>query len=238
MRRLAFLLALGALAAAAGSAPGRAADNRECRGLQVCIPVAGPWVAVPMPAARARLSHVEYLLRCRKGSVVGGTDALVTDPFLDVSFLATIGSPVSPGVSTHESALFGGTYVGAVKRPSSFQPFLGCVPVQGGGGRSTSALPALRPGQPLLRRAREVVVPPARTLTAAQGCGRGERLVGSGSAVAFATQEAPNVEWLGGVRTSLREVDGRVVVTASRGFSVPPDVPVRVQIQALCASRG
>src|SRR5439155_20294840 len=101
--------AVAALVAGA-ALPARARAARECQGLQVCIPIAGPWVVVPKPAAAGRLSRVEYELRCRPGSVVGGTDALVTDRALDVIFLGSLGSPVAPGVTTRPSALFVGSY--------------------------------------------------------------------------------------------------------------------------------
>ena len=40
------MLVLVVAAAAAGVGPSHAGAGRECNGLIVCIPVAGPWVAV------------------------------------------------------------------------------------------------------------------------------------------------------------------------------------------------
>jgi hypothetical protein len=45
MRLLALVVAATAVAVGLGAGTGRAAD--ECRGLQVCLPVTGPWVAIP-----------------------------------------------------------------------------------------------------------------------------------------------------------------------------------------------
>ncbi len=176
MRRL---LLLVLVLAAAGVAPGRAdADARECQGLMVCIPVAGPWVAVPAPSGTS-VVPVQFLLSCPRGSVVAGTDALVSDRGLDVEFLATLGAPVGPGVTTHASVLFIATYTGAAKRPSGFQPYLGCVPASGGGGRATTAFhpfaaQAFPPGEPLVRRTRalQLAVNGATTGTARLQPGR------------------------------------------------------------------
>ena len=103
------LLLVALVLAAAGAAPGRADAARECQGLMVCIPVAGPWVAVPAPSGTVAVP-VQFLLTCPRGSVVAGTDALVSDRALDVEFLGTVGAPVGPGVTTHEAVLFIGTY--------------------------------------------------------------------------------------------------------------------------------
>ena len=58
---LAALLAVAAVAALAGGQAARAAD--ECRGLQTCLPVTGPWVVIPA-AARGEASTVVWELRC------------------------------------------------------------------------------------------------------------------------------------------------------------------------------
>jgi hypothetical protein len=235
------LVAVAAAALAAAAAllvPGRAAAADECRGLMVCIPISGPWVVVTTPAQSARLSRVEYYLSCPRGSVVGGTDARVSDTWLDIAFLGTVGSPVGPGTTTHDALDFIGTYVGPMKRPSSFQPFLGCVPTAGGGGRSTTIVSPLRPGQPLVRRVRNVVVPPRRQLTVTQSCAQGERLVGEAHAMAFRSPVPPAVEWMADLHASSRQIEGRIVVVASRGFAVPTTERVELQVQALCARRG
>lgn len=228
---VAIVLALPAAAVVPASAPAA----RECRGLQVCIPIAGPWVAVPAAPRGQPFARVEYQLPCRKGSVVGGTDALVGDPELEVTFLGFLGSPVGPGITTRTSAIFAGVYGGARRRPATFRPFLGCIPTSGAGGRGTTGVAALRPGEPLLRRFRNVSVRPGNPQAFSLGCGRGERLVGSGHAVSFRQEAAPPVEWIADVRTSTRVRGGRVVVEAFRDVAVPLDTRVELQVQALCA---
>ena len=78
--KVALVAFVAALAAAAAFAPVGGATN-ECRGIQACIRVPGPWVVVP-PQGRPL-----YLLSCPGGrSVVGGLDAQVTSRDVRVSF--------------------------------------------------------------------------------------------------------------------------------------------------------
>ena len=113
------LLILGGLCALmAGSAPAQAAD--ECDGLMVCVPVAGPWVSVPVGTSVPR-PHVEYQLRCPRGHIVGGLDAEVSDRGIDITFIGELGSPVNPGITTSRSVVFVASYVGATARAPTFQ---------------------------------------------------------------------------------------------------------------------
>ena len=129
MRQALFVLVSALAVVAASAAPAHAATN-ECRGLQTCIRVPGPWVLVP---AHGR---AEYLLTCPHGrSVVAGLDAQASSRDVRVSFDGRIGAPVSPGVTTTRYALF--RAVSTSGRAETFQPRLGCVPLAGGGGRST-----------------------------------------------------------------------------------------------------
>ena len=89
MRRL-VLVAAAAAAAIAATAPAASATN-ECRGFDVCVPVAGPWVVAPAGAA------VEYQLACPRRFVVGGLDAELSSRAVDIVFLGNLGSPISPG---------------------------------------------------------------------------------------------------------------------------------------------
>jgi hypothetical protein len=238
----ALLLAVALVTAAAALPARAAADAHECQGLMVCIPVAGPWVAVPAPTG-AEVVATQYLLSCPRGSVAAGTDALVSDRALDVSWLASLGAPIGPGVSSHDAIDYLGTYTGAARRPSGFQPYVGCVPAQGGGGRSTTAFHpfaarALPPGQPLVRRTRTVQVSPTSPTTVTVGCNRGEHVIGGAHALAFPQKKQPPIEWLGDVRGTRRIIDGRVVVSATRGDAIPPNVRVVLQVQALCGRPG
>jgi hypothetical protein len=174
-------------------------------------------------------------MTCPRRTVAAGTDALVTDPALDVAFVGSLGSPVAPGVTTHSTVLFIGTSSAKLRRPTSFQPFLGCVPTSGGGGRSTTALAAVPPGQPLVRRARSVPVAPGGTVSVTQGCARGEQLVGSAHALAFPRRAQPPIEWLVDARGAHHVLADRVEATASRGEAIPPDALLLLQVQAVCA---
>ena len=100
-----FILVAAILAATAGLGASSAAATNECRGLQVCVRVAGPWVVVPSALTSPR-PRVDFQLSCPRGYVVGGLDAELSDRALDVDFLGKLGSPVNPGVTTSNAALF------------------------------------------------------------------------------------------------------------------------------------
>ena len=112
MRRL---LLLAAVVAGALAAAGTAGATRECNGLQVCVPVAGPWVMTPGRA------ETQWQLACPKKFIVGGLDAELTSRALDLAFRATLGSPVNPGITTSTAAVFLGRLVagrGTVHQPA------------------------------------------------------------------------------------------------------------------------
>jgi hypothetical protein len=226
----AFVCALGLLVLT----PASAHAARECNGLDVCIPVAGPWVAVPTPSRGVRAPTVHYLMNCPRRSVVGGIDALVSDRGLDVTFLGAIGSPIGPGITTGRSVVFVATYAGVQRRATTFRPFVGCIPTSGG-GRETTSVAAVVPGRPLLRRVRTLRVGPGGASSLVVRCGRGERLVGSSHAVAFRRRGQPAESWLGAVQVVRREQAGRVVVTARRSVLLSRVARVEVQVHALCA---
>jgi hypothetical protein len=232
-----------ALAALLLLAPGTAEEARatdECRGLDVCVSVPGPWVAVPRASFR-QASVVHYQLSCPRRNIVGGLDAVLSDPSLDVKFLGSLGSPVNPGITTGQSVVFVATY--ARQRPTSFRPFLGCIPQSGGGGRGTTvyspgsrtlAAVAVRP-RPPERRVRTLRVRPGASRRLVARCASGERLVGSSHAVAFRRPRAPGAEMIRGVRVERHVQDGRVEVSATRSASVPRRTRVEVQVHLLCA---
>src|SRR5207247_1201358 len=62
-----------AVGLAALSAPSAGATN-ECRGLPICVRVAGPWVVVPS-GLKAPRSPVDFQLSCPRGFLIGGFDA-------------------------------------------------------------------------------------------------------------------------------------------------------------------
>lgn len=229
------LACLAAVAASAG--PARATN--ECKGLQVCVRVAGPWVVVPAAQGSARRS-VEFQLSCPRGFIVGGLDAELSDRAIDISFLAKIGSPVNPGISTSRAAVFVATYTGGSPRAATFRPHIGCVPASGGGGgpvpyRATALAPsAFPPGQPTTRRVRTLRLRANATQTAVRACAGSERLVRGWHAVGFYTAAAPGADLVGSVATSRSVSRGRVVVAARSGGAIR-GVRAIVQVGAVCA---
>jgi hypothetical protein len=234
-RAIVFAAALLFVPATADEA--RAAD--ECRGLDVCVSVPGPWVAVPSASLRnASVTH--YQLTCPRRHIVGGLDALLSDRRIDVKFLGTLGSPVNPGITTSRRAVFIATY--ARQRRSSFRPFIGCIPLSGGGGRETTSydaavapMEAVQRQEPPQRRVWTIRLRPGDTRTLAARCAPNERLVGSSHAVGFRRNTAPSASIMGGVRVERRVQGAGVDVRAVRGGSVPFATRVEVQVHLLCA---
>jgi hypothetical protein len=237
--RLAVRLALGVLlaAAVAGVLAPEGGATRECDGLDVCIRVPGPWVAVPAPSAGIRAPSVAYQLSCPPGSIVGGLDAVRGDRTLDIVFLGALGSPVNPGITTGRSVVFVATYTGPARRVTAFQPLLGCIPTSGGGGRGTTSVAPTAPARPAVRRVSSFRLGGRASRSGAVACTRRERLVGSSHAVAFRTRAAPSSSVLAGVSVTRREQAGRVVATARRRPYVPASARPEVQVHALCGGR-
>jgi hypothetical protein len=212
--------------------PAASATN-ECRGLQVCVRVAGPWVVVPAAGGAPR-GRVEYQLSCPRGFVVGGLDAELSDRAIDLGFLGKLGSPVNPGVTTSRAAVFVATYAGASGRASSFRPHLGCVPSAGGGSGPVpfKLAAAFPPGQPTVRRVSNVRLRPLR-VHASRACAGGERLISGWHAVGFYMAAAPNVSLLSSVVAVRTLRGGRVDVQAQVGTSVS-GVRAVLQVGAVC----
>jgi len=218
---------VGALAVAAALAPVGSATN-ECHGIPSCIRVPGPWVVVPAHGT------ADYLLVCPQGrSVVGGLDAQATTRDVRVSFDGRLGAPVQPGQTTTRYALFHAVSVSGKKQ--AFQPFLGCIPTQGGGGRSTVSARVVPVGQPLEYRSRIVVVGPGDVKFGRVTCQKTEKLVGAWHAIAFRTKQPPNLGKVGLVSAHHEIVGKKVVVTASSTDALSPDVHAIVQVGAECA---
>lgn len=218
-----------ALTALVAAVPAGAAN--ECDGLQICVSIPGPWVVVPASTSSSR-TPVEYQLTCPRGHVVGGLDARLSVRAIDVQFLAKLGSPVNPGISTDRSAVFRATYVGTADRAPTFKPFIGCLPASGGGTRVPTSVTAFRPGQPVTRRVKTVRVRPGTT-TVAQRCARGERLVGGSHAFAFDTRNPPSASLVSSVSGS-EAIGSSGVVVRVRGDAELSGVRALVQVQALC----
>jgi hypothetical protein len=231
VRRLLLLVVLATGVVAAGARPAEATN--ECRGLQVCVRVAGPWVIVPAARSAPR-PRVEYQLSCPRGFVVGGLDAELSDRAIDLGFLGKLGSPVNPGVTTSRAAVFVATYAGTAGRASSFRPHLGCVPSAGGGSGPVpfKLAAAFPPGQPTIRRVSNVRLRPTRA-RAVRACAGGERLVSGWHAVGFYTPAAPNATLMASVVAAQTLRGGRVEVQARVGTAVS-GVRAVLQVGAVC----
>jgi hypothetical protein len=225
VRRIALLVAVLAATLVAGVEP--AGATNECRGLNPCVPVAGPWVVVPVGRTAPR-SPVQYQLTCPRGFVVGGVDAELTDRPIDVSIVGASGSPVSPGVTTSRTVVFVATYVGVDARAPSFRPHAGCIPATGGGQRTPTAVGIVPPGQAIVRRVRTMRV--RSTATVAVSCRADERLVAAHSARAFFISAPPSPALVASLSAVQRVQGSRVSVDArarqGRGA---------VQVAAVCA---
>jgi hypothetical protein len=231
VRRVLLLAAVAAVVAlaAAGVAGGA---THECKGFQVCVPVAGPWVLSP---ARA---ETKWQLSCPKGFVVGGLDAELTNRALDLAFRATLGSPVNPGISTSTAAVFLGRLSAGRDPAASFRPHIGCIPAAGGGGRvPTAHHKVFPPGRPTVLRASSVAVHAGATRRVTRACRAGERLVTSSDAIGFFGKQPPSQALAGAVRVAARTARGRVTMTIRGGAAVRGHRAV-VQLDLLCAGGG
>jgi hypothetical protein len=231
IRGLAVALALAA-ALLVGAAPSQAAD--ECKGLKVCIPIAGPWVAIPAPGGVERTTS--WKLVCPKG-IVGGVDARASERAVAVEFPGRLGSPVNPGITTTGSLVFRGTYAGLTPRATSYQPFIGCIPTSGGGQRtrvSFQRTSGVKPGEPITVRVASLELLPGVLGRATLRCKAGERLLGSSHSVGLYTTGVPTRAQLASVHVIRVRRGPRILVSATRR-GLPREIRAAVQVQAECA---
>jgi hypothetical protein len=225
VRRL-FVLAAVAAGFAVVPAPAMATD--ECRGLQQCVPVHGPWVAVPTANSIPR-PRVEWQLTCPRGYVAAGLDAELSHRAIDVGFLGRVGAPITPGVVSSRAIVLYASYVGATARAPSFRPHVGCMPGGGGGGLPT----AFKPGQPTIRRVAQNEIPPGES-AAAKSCLRNETLVGASHAFGFFMRATPSASLIESVAARRRVSGRRVNVLVTADVEVA-SVQAVVQVHAICS---
>jgi len=224
--RLALAAATVCVAALAAATP--AGATNECNGLQVCVPVAGPWV---LATTRA---ETQYQLSCPRGFVIGGLDAELTSRALDLVFRATLGSPVNPGISTSNAAVFLGRLSQGRDPTASFRPHIGCIPAAGGGERVPTALHVFPPGKPTVRRVTEIQALAGKTRRLVRACRTGEQLVASSLAVGFYTDAPPGRALASAVRVKRTTTNGRVTASVRTGAAVR-GVRAVVQLDLVCA---
>jgi hypothetical protein len=238
VKRVLFVLAVLVAAAGASSRPAHATN--ECKGLQVCVRVAGPWVVVPT-SPRVPRPAVEYQLSCPRRYIVGGLDAELSDRRIDIHFVGKVGSPVNPGITTSRAAVFVATYTGTSARGPTFRPHVGCVPASGGGGGPVPYLnpaavgaAALPPGEPTTRRVRVLKVRPGASQTGTRACAGAERLVDGWHAIGFYTARPPAASLVASV-VARRTLSSNRVTVAVRSGAALRGVRTIVQIGAVCA---
>lgn len=220
MRRM---LVVGVAVCACAVAASPAGATNECRGLQVCVPVAGPWV-VPYPG------RVEFQLSCPRRFIVAGLDAELTSRGIEVGFVGALGSPVNPGITTSRDAVF----LGRVVRDTAgatFRPHIGCVPASGGGGRTPTAYHPFPPGKPTTRHVLDFAAH-GGTTTRSVRCARHELLVSATHAIGFLGDTPPSMAAIGSVHVTQRIRNGVVRVTAR----APEGSRAVVQIDLVCAA--
>jgi hypothetical protein len=223
VRRAVVLAALGACALAAAAAP--AGATNECKGLKVCVPVVGPWVAAGAG------EQVAFQLACPKGYVVGGLDAELSKRGVDVTFRGSLGSPVNPGITTSSSAQFLARDL-APGSTATFRPHIGCIPASGGGERFPTADGVVRPQPALVPTARQVFVAPG-THRFVERCAKGKRLAGATHAIGFYTVAPPSASIVRSVTVTQSIAGGAVHLVVHAGAL--PGVNAIVQVDMDCA---
>jgi hypothetical protein len=226
VRRLLALVALAGAACAVAAVP--ASATNECRGLKVCVRVAGPWVL-------ASPGQVEFQLTCPKQFIVGGLDAELSSRGIEIGFVGSLGSPVNPGITTSASAVFLGRLVQGRDPAASFRPHIGCIPTSGGGGRSPTAYHALGPGKPSTRRVTQIVVRSGHTRHYVGRCAGNERLAAATHAIGFLGNTPPTASLARSVRVSQVVRSNHVDLTIRASGALAGGRAV-VQLDLVCAS--
>jgi len=219
VRRIVIVVAV----VAASLVASRTADaTNECRGLQVCVPVAGPWVVADAAG------QVSFQLSCPAKFVVAGLDAELSRRGVDVTFRGSLGSPVNPGITTSRSAEFLARLLVA-GAPATFRPHIGCVPAAGSGERFPTVV---RPAPPVVPVAVQLAVRPG-VHRYAERCAAGKRLTGANHSVGFYTAAPPGAALVRSIAVTQR-VSGGVVRLVVRAGSLP-GVRAIVQVELECA---
>lgn len=215
-------IVLAVVVAAACIGAGSAGATNECKGLQVCVPVAGPWVVA------AGGEQVSFQLSCPPRFVVAGLDAELSRRGVDVTFRGSLGSPVNPGVTTSRSAEFLARLL-AAGAPATFRPHIGCVPASGGGQRFPTVH---RPDPALVPTTVQLVVRPGLHRYV-ERCPRGRQLDGATHAVGFYTPVPPAASLVQSVAVA-QSVTGGIVRLVVRAGALS-GIQAVVQVDLVCA---
>lgn len=214
--------------------------TQECHKLAYCFGIAGLWVVIPANGQATYLFGCPPRAATKGAFLLGGTDALASSPSVRVWYDGKLGAPI--GLQTPGSSLlFHG--VTANGKQGSFQPIVGCIRLSQASKRSTvsarqaTANPATShtasEPQP---RATKLILVPGNSRPATTSCRRGEKLVGSWSAVAYGTSGPPQLPPPGAVRIVTHEVGNTVQAAITTASSIP--YLIHIQIGAMCAPRS
>ena len=210
----------------AAVAAGSAGATSECRGLQVCVPVIGPWVVAPAG------TQVSFQLACPQRFVVAGLDAELSRRGVDVTFRGMLGSPVNPGITTSTSAEFLGRLI-ATAPEATFRPHIGCVPAAGRGQRFPTAHRPIAPEPAIEPTVVQLTVTPGVHRYAPR-CAAHKTLVGATHAVGFYTADPPPRSLIAKVHVTQTISEGSLHVTVRAG-ALPVVVNAIVQVDLVCA---
>jgi hypothetical protein len=223
--RAALTAALAALAIAA--IPASAGAANECNGIPRCIPIAGPWVAVPAHG------EVDYVLSCPGGGVVAGTDGQGSSLDVRGSFDGILGSPVAFGRTTHDQALF--RAVSARHKSGYFKPFIGCIPSPSSVRNTINTL-VTPVGPPLDYVAKTIKINPGFQRTIVLRCPAGESLVDSWSSTGFGTTRPPGPGLASAVAVRTKVVGKQVQLLVTASEALPSGLAAQVQVGVRCAA--
>ena len=228
--------ASGVAGAAGTSGASRAALNDECTGVQVCVPVKGPWVKIPANRS-GRILPTEWELKCPgQNDTIGGTDALGSTGTVAVTFQASPGSPVRSGVSTHNAAIFSGLDGGGGTSVVTYRPAIGCIPGGGGSGaRSRVSYQAtFPPFTGLDIRSSETAIQTRQPLQIAEDCQIGGRLLHASSALGFLGARPPSPALLRSINSSEETTRDSFTVSVTPGPTLPRDARIVLQVRVIC----
>ncbi len=171
------------------------APTNECHAVKNCVGVVSNWVLLPAH------SQASFLVGCpmRNGFIIGGTDSRASSPDVRVWFDGALGAPIGfPPSSVKEGAVLLFHASADSGRQAWFQPTIGCVSLTSKTKRSTVSAVTAVPGAPaesaLDLHAENIFLKPERGVgvgTKTLRCPRGERPVGSWSAVDLSTAGPP-----------------------------------------------
>jgi hypothetical protein len=230
MKALRILAVVAVAAAAAAAGPGGAGAANECQGVPRCVPVEGPWVAVPATG------EVDFELSCPQGrGIVAGTDGYATSVDVHATFDGILGSPIQFGRTTTTYAFF--RAVSGRHRPGAFKPFIGCIPTPSS-VRNTIAATPTPVGPPLDLRSKIVALSPGFQRTITVSCPKGEFLVDSWNATAFSTTKPPAPPGIASavrVQTTIRGQQASLAISVSEALSRAAGAEVQIGVR--CATQ-